>query len=187
MAGPIRSFIAFEIDDEEALNRFASVQEKLVLTGADLKPVKPQNIHITMHFLGDIFPPMVEKIHSQMKELVFSSFSAEIRRVGAFPAVKRPRTIWAGIQKGSKEFGDIYDQLELSLFSLGFRKSSRRFSPHITIARVRTGRNRGELTRCLQEVADFKFGVIKADCLRLKKSVLTPKGPIYSTLKEVQR
>jgi len=187
MAGPIRSFIAFEIDDEEILNRFASVQEKLMSTGADLKPVKPQNIHITMRFLGDIFPPMVEKIHSQMESLVFSPFNVEIRRVGAFPQVKHPRIIWVGIQEGSKELGEIFDQLELNIFSLGFEKSSRRFSPHITIARVRTSRNREELTRCLQKVADFEFGVIKADCLKLKKSVLTPKGPIYSILKEVRR
>lgn len=187
MAGSIRSFIAFEIDDEEILNRFASVQENLVSTGADLKPVKPQNIHITMRFLGDVFPPMVEKIHSQMESLVFSPFNVEIKQVGAFPHVKHPRIIWVGIQEGSKELGEIFDQLELNLFSLGFEKSSRRFSPHITIARVRTSRNREELTRRLQKVADFEFGVIKADCLKLKKSVLTPKGPIYSTLKEARR
>lgn len=187
MAGSIRSFIAFDIDDEKILSRFASVQEKLALSGADLKLVKTQNIHITMQFLGDIFPNMAEKISDRMEELVFSPFNVEIRRVGAFPSIKRPRIIWAGIQEGSRELEDIYNQMEVNLFSLGFGKSSRRFSPHITIVRVRTGRNRGELTRCLQEVADFEFGVIKADCLKLEKSVLTPNGPIYSTLKGVQR
>jgi len=187
MTKSIRSFIAIEIDSEEILSHFTSIQKKLKLSGGDLKLVESSNIHVTMQFLGDVDPYLVEKISNQMESLTFSPFDMEIVGLGAFPSVKRPRTIWAGVHRGREEISSIYDQLELSLTKLGFSKSTRKFSPHITIARVRSGRNRDELTRCLQQAADFAFGILQVNCVKLKKSVLTPQGPIYSTLKEVQR
>lgn len=187
MTVSIRSFTAIDIDNEEILTRFTSVQKKLKLSGGDLKLVKPSNIHVTMHFLGDIQQYMVEKIADRMEGLVFSPFNVEVVGVGAFPSVKRPRVVWAGIHEGREKIVNIYDQLELELTKLGFKKEARRFSPHITIVRVRSGRNKDELTRCLQEVSNFTFGVLQVDCVKLKKSVLTPQGPIYSSLKEVRR
>jgi 2'-5' RNA ligase len=59
------------------------------------------------------------------------------------------------------------------------------FSPHLTIARVKSGRNKAELLRFLEKNVKYDFGIMKAECLRLKRSELTPKGPIYSTLREV--
>ena len=67
---------------------------------------------------------------------------------------------------------------------MGFAPDAKGFSPHLTIARVKSGRNKAELASCLTENADYEFGMINAACLRLKKSQLTPRGPIYSTLKE---
>jgi 2'-5' RNA ligase len=93
--------------------------------------------------------------------------------------------IWAGIRKGANELKNVFNQLEPNLRELGFRPDPKGFSPHLTLARVKTGRNKAELARCVQDLADYDFGVVKADCLRLKKSVLTPKGPLYSTLREV--
>lgn len=187
MPEPIRSFIAFEIGSEEVLRRLAEAQEKLVKTGADLKPVNPENIHITMRFLGNIQPAMVDRIHGEMEQVAFTPFDVEIRGVGAFPTIKYARVVWAGIQKGSEELRDVFDQLEPRLRNLGFKPDAKGFSPHITIARVRTGRNKAELAHCMNELADYQSGVLKAECLKLKKSVLTPNGPMYSTLKEVCR
>ena len=62
----IRSFIAFDLNNEPMLQRFREIQDKLIKTGADLKPVEPQNIHITMRFLGDIKPAMVDSVHEAM-------------------------------------------------------------------------------------------------------------------------
>lgn len=187
MLEPIRSFIAFDINNEGILKRLSAAQEKLVRTGAYLKLVKPQNIHITMRFLGNIPPKMVDRIHSQMENVAFAPFDVEIRGVGAFPTLRYTRVIWVGIQKGAERLEDIFNQLEPSLWELGFRPDKKGFSPHITIARVRTARNKAELVRCINELTSYEFGVLKVECLKLKKSVLTPKGPIYSTLKEVHR
>ena len=187
MSEMIRSFIAFDINNESVLRRFSEVQGTLLNTGADLKLVKPQNIHITMRFLGNISPSMVNSIHEEMKTLSFTSFDVEIKGLGAFPKLRYARVVWAGIRKGADELANIFNQLEPRLRGLGFRPDSKGFSPHLTIARVKTGRNKAELVRCVQDLTDYEFGVVRADCLRLKKSVLTPRGPIYSTLREVCR
>jgi len=187
MSKMIRSFIAFDIDNESVLRRFSEVQGTLLNTGADLKLVRPQNIHITMRFLGNISPSMVNSIHEEMKTISFNSFDVEIKGLGAFPSLRYTRVVWAGIRKGADELANIFKQLEPRLRTLGFRPDPKGFSPHLTIARVKTGRNKAELVRCVQELVDYEFGVVRADCLRLKKSVLTPRGPIYSTLREVCR
>jgi 2'-5' RNA ligase len=187
MSEMIRSFVAFDLNNESVLQRFREVQDKLVKTGADLKLVEPQNIHITMRFLGDIKPTMVESVHEAMKKVSFSAFNCEIHGLGAFPDLRYARVVWAGIRKGADELKSVFNQLEPNLQQLGFRPDPKGFSPHLTLARVKTGRNKAELARCVQDLTDTDFGVVRADCLRLKKSVLMPKGPVYSTLREVCR
>jgi len=186
MSETIRSFIAFDIDNELVVRRLSEVQGILANTGANLKLVKPQNIHATMRFLGNISLQMVELIHEEMKQISFAPFEIELRGLGAFPSLRYPRVVWAGIRKGADELVNVFNQLESRLRRLGFKPDRKGFSPHLTIARVRTGKNKTELIRCVEDLADYEFGVIKADYLRLKKSVLTPKGPIYTTLKEVR-
>ncbi len=186
MPETIRSFVAFDIDNPQVLQRLGEAQDILAKTGADLSLVKPQNIHITLRFLGDITLSMMEKIDKEMQCIVFRPFDVEIKGVGAFPNVKYARVVWAGIQQGADELLAIFDQLEPRLRQLGFAPDSKGFSPHLTIARVRGGRNKQALVGCVNELAAYEFGKVHADCLRLKKSVLTPQGPIYSTLKEAR-
>ncbi len=186
MSEKMRSFIAFDLDDETILRRLSEVQNKLANTGADLNFVKPQNIHITLRFLGDVSIGMVDSIYEEMQKVSFAPFDIEIRGLGAFPNLNYVRVVWAGIQKGAEELKNVFNQLEPRLRRLGFKPDPKGFSPHLTIARVRTGRNKNELIQCIKDLEDYEFGVLKADCLRLKKSVLTPKGPIYSTIHEVK-
>jgi len=120
----------------------------------------------------------------EMKKVQFTPFEVKVRGVGAFPHLHRLNVIWVGLTEGADHMQSIFNQLEPSLRSLGFRADSKGFSPHITIARVRSARNKNELVECIKENADFEFGTVKAECLRLKRSDLTPQGPIYLTLKE---
>lgn len=186
MSETIRSFIAFDVDNQLVVRRLSEVQGMLVNTGADLKLVKPQNIHVTMRFLGNISMPMVDLIYEEMKQVSFSRFDIELRGLGAFPTLRYSRVVWTGIRKGADELVNVFNQLEPRLRRLGFKPDSRGFSPHLTIARVRTGRNKAELAKCVEDLTDYEFGLINADFLKLKKSVLTPKGPIYTTLREVR-
>ena len=187
MSGTIRSFFAFDIEDNRIVRRMSDVHGMLANTGADLKLVTPQNIHLTVRFLGDIHPPMVDAIYEEMKQLSFSPFTIEIRGLGAFPKPNYPRVVWAGIKKGANELADVFEQLEPRLRGLGFKPDNKGFSPHLTIARVRTGRNKARLAELIRELEDYEFGTVKAECLMLKKSDLTPRGPIYTNLREVCR
>jgi len=180
----IRSFIAFDLDNEPILKRIADVQALLAKTGADLKLVEPKNIHITLRFLGNITMQIAEKIYEEMKKVQFTPFDVKLHGVGAFPNLRYPRVLWVGITQGADQLRGIFSQLEPRLRGLGFQPDPKGFSPHLTIARVKSGRNKAELARCATENANYEFGTIKAEWLRLKKSDLTPEGPIYSTLKE---
>jgi len=187
MSESIRSFVAFDIEDESVLKRFSEAQETLSRAGASLKLVEPRNIHITMRFLGDISSSMVDSIHREMEKVFFTPFEAEIKGLGAFPKPSYPRVVWVGIWRGADQLRSVFNQLEPRLLGLGFKPDPKGFSPHLTIARVRDGRNRAELVKRILELADYEFGTIRIECLRLKKSVLTPRGPIYTTLREVCR
>jgi 2'-5' RNA ligase len=184
MLEAIRSFIAFDLESESVLERITNVQKVLTETKADLKLVEPKNIHITLRFLGNITPNMIEKIFEEMKKVQFTPFNVKISEIGAFPNLRYPRVLWAGITEGADQLRNIFSQLEPRLRSLGFAPDPKGFSPHLTIARVKSGRNKAELVKCVTENAKYEFGIVKAECLRLKRSDLTPKGPIYSTLKE---
>lgn len=180
----IRSFIAIDIEDKVAKNKLAKAQALIVQTGADIRIVETENIHVTIRFLGDIAPGMVDKIFGEMKEIQFIPFTIEIKGIGVFPSLGHPRVVWAGIRAGTNQLVSIVNQLEPRLLKLGLSADSKGFSPHLTIARVRSGENKKQLVDFVVENTDYDFGTIKAECLRLKKSVLSPKGPTYLTLKE---
>ncbi|MGQ9624424.1 MAG: RNA 2',3'-cyclic phosphodiesterase [Candidatus Bathycorpusculaceae bacterium] len=185
MPEAIRSFIAFDIENELVLKNITEAQGLLVKTGADLKLVEPKNIHVTIRFLGNISLNTVEKVFEGMKKVQFAPFEVMLKGIGAFPDVRYPRVVWIGMTQGATQLKNIFNQLEPNLCSLGFQPDPKGFSPHLTIARVKSGRNKAELAKFLTENVNYEFGTVKAECLRLKRSDLTPKGPIYSTLKEV--
>jgi len=184
MSEQIRSFIAFDMENEQLLSRLAAAQKLLVDIGADLKLVAPQNIHVTIRFLGDISPSLVDKVYEAMKNVKFNPFSIQLRGLGVFPSLNYARVVWAGMTDGVEQLKSIFTQLEPEIRALGFPADAYGFSPHLTIARVRSGVNKQRLAELLTKKADYEFGLIKADCLRLKRSQLSPKGPTYSTLRE---
>ena len=184
MSELIRSFLAFDIENDDVRKRLSSAQTRLVQTGADVKLVETENIHVTMRFLGNVSIGMIEKIFEEMKKTKFKPFNVQIQGVGVFPSLSYPRVVWAGITEGEEQLRDVFTQIEPRLQALGFAPDPKGFSPHLTIARVRSGRNKTQLAEFVNKNASHGFGTIKAEYLRLKKSALSPKGPTYSTLKE---
>ena len=185
MSERIRSFIAFDLESQEVLTKLTYVQKLLVETGADLRPVAPQNIHVTIRFLGDISPAMVDKIHESLKNVKFTPFTIQIKGMGVFPNLNYPRVVWAAMTEGTEQLKSIFSQLEPQIRALGFAADQYGFSPHLTIARIRSAKNKQNLAEFITKKSDYEFGTIKAECLRLKRSQLSPKGPTYSTLREV--
>lgn len=181
----IRAFISIDIKEPHLLERIASIQEEIRLSGADVKHVERQNIHFTLKFLGNISPPIIDPIFEVMQRVPFNPFELEINEVGCFNP-RRPRVIWLGAGEGSEEVIRIQAELEKGLNELDFKSERRRYTPHATIGRVRSGRNREQLLKTLERLANTKVGVMKATSITLKKSTLTPKGAIYEVLREAK-
>jgi len=179
----IRAFLSFDVEDEEVLDRIVDAQRRLALSGARLKLVGRENVHICIRFLGQIAPRMVEDIGGIMDGLGFSEFGIGLKGLGAFPSPSYPRVVWVGVKEGAEELTRIHDEMERGLAKLGIRPETRAFRPHCTLARVKGGR-RGKLSDVIRSLSDHEFGTIKAERLRLKRSVLTPRGPVYTTLYE---
>lgn len=181
----VRAFLAFDVEDEKVLERIVRAQRELMPTGAHLKLVKPENIHVTMRFLGTIDSRMVELISKFLDEMKFQEFEIELKGLGAFPRPTSPRVIWIGVGRGNEELTKVFNEMEPRLNSIGIRSDIRPFHAHVTIARVKGG-ERGRLIEVMRKWADYEFGVISGKYFRLRQSVLTSKGPVYSTVHEAE-
>src|SRR2546428_1461927 len=181
----VRSFSSIDLEDQQVLSRIASILSSLQALGGDLKPVEGDNIHLTLKFVGNISTARLAGVKSSLKQLTFPSFTAEIKGAGAFPNLKHKNVIWVGVNDGWTQVEQIYEQVEKLLSGVGFRRENRPFSPHITIARVRSGRKRDEIANFLQHLSDENFGTITVNKVRLKQSALSSSGPKYSTLLEI--
>jgi 2'-5' RNA ligase len=180
----IRCFIAVECRGDELSAKLREVRRVLEATRADVKFVEPENVHLTLKFLGEIEHSLVEQVSKVVEEISFQPFTARIERVGVFPNLRRPRVVWAGITEGASQLEEIWREIDGELSQLGFERERRRFSPHLTIGRVKSGRNRDKLVQEISSLSDYVFGDLHVDRVSLKKSVLTPRGPIYTTLAE---
>jgi 2'-5' RNA ligase len=184
----MRTFIAIELS-EEIKDFLSRIQNQLRSTGADVKWVQPQNIHLTLKFLGERDDKKIEKIIQILEDAVkeIRQFSIRLSSIGAFPRITSPRVIWIGVSDGDTETKVVAEELEKNLAKIGIPKEDRPFSSHITIGRTRSGLNREVLVKELENLTD-KFGEEKLEFLvnkiTLFESTLTPKGPIYEVLKE---
>ena len=167
------------------MGKISGVQRSLVGLGADLKIVDSGSVHVTLKFLGNVSEARLPELKSALEKVSFSPFTLELKGVGAFPSLSRINVVWVGIGLGEQEVEKIYDQVEDGMASLGFAREGRRFNAHITIARARSGRKREELAKILERFRDESFGGFTANGLRLKRSILKPSGPDYSTLYEI--
>ncbi len=185
----MRTFIAIPLPQE--IKAFlAELQNELKTSGAEVKWVEPENIHLTLKFLGERDDKKIKEISNILEEAVKNKkqFLARLSTLGAFPKITSPRVIWVGIDRGDEETKLIAAELEEKISRTGIPKEEKAFSSHITIARTKSSKNIAELIKGLNVCAD-KLGEEKAEFpvrqIVLYKSTLTPKGPIYQALKEV--
>jgi len=182
----VRAFIGIDID-EAVRQKLAAAQDQLQTTGAQLKLVEPPNIHVTMKFLGEVSEDRVGEIAEALKRAATGTgqFDIGVKGIGVFPNLRYIRVVWAGVAEGSDEVIGLHQGIDRELGLLGFR-SERDFVPHLTIARVKTAKQKERLAAFVKEMVDVEFGVTRAQAVELKQSTLTPKGPIYSTLARVE-
>jgi len=180
----IRSFVAVDLDESTIREGIIAAQQSLAQTGANLKVVESEIMHLTLRFLGEIPQTTVDRVKDAMGELRFQPFIAQFTGIGAFPNLRRISVVWVGVTHGQQELEGIFQQLEPRLRQIGLSPDSKGFSPHMTIARVRSGINRDALAKYIESMREHDFGQMTVKTVRLKKSTLTPRGPIYTTIHE---
>ncbi len=177
----IRSFIAVEVNDSEVIRQIQKIQQDLLSSGAKLKLVEPQNLHFTLHFLGNIEEKRIPELAGILQKVKGTEFDVELVGLGCFRP-QRPRVIWIGCKTGAEQLIQHQKFLGRELRLQGFPAEKRKYSPHLTVVRVRSGLNRDHLIKLVQQNANMEFGKFQVKDIKLKKSTLTPKGPIYEDL-----
>ncbi len=180
----IRSFIALEITGAAVLDHIEKIQEELGRNRARLKLVEPQNLHFTLHFLGNVESARIPDIKEIFQELKFPAFDLELSGLRCFRPT-RLRVVWVGVSKGADECIKLQQLLGQQLRGRRFSLEGRKYSPHLTVARARKGANRAQLLPVLdilEQYANYEFGTTRIDEVKLKKSILTPRGPIYEDI-----
>ena len=187
----IRSFIAIELRDKEAIENIGTLTSRLKKNQPKLKVVQPENLHITIKFLGDIQETLAPQIYSMLKteinEKLFQgkTFQYKLKGVGQF---NKFAVLWVKFVGDIPFLQNIKDNVENMLHeNLGIERDKRtRFKPHLTIGRLKKGRINYQTFDALKKIIagnkDLDLGVFNISQLKLKKSQLTPKGPIYSDL-----
>jgi 2'-5' RNA ligase len=179
-----RGFISIDIGSFQKLVQFGN---EIKNSGANVKLVETENIHITLKFLGDTSEEHIEKIEEIMKNSVkeTDSFEIKLKNVGVFPNQNYIKVIWIGIENG-EIIAEIAKKIDDELSKLGFKKEKRGFSAHLTVARVRSAKSKEKLLQIIEKYRNIDFLSFNVESIKLKKSDLTPKGPIYTTLKDIK-
>jgi 2'-5' RNA ligase len=177
-----RAFISADIVPSEDL---VGVLRRLANSRADLKTVRPELMHLTLKFLGEAEESQTEEIVMRIAKATegLQPFRIKLKGMGAFPSMSNIRVVWVGIEDGGP-LEQIARDLDGSMSELGFDRDKRGFRPHLTLARTRSARNIANVQEILMENAATDYGEYIVNSVLLKKSVLTPSGPIYSTVRE---
>jgi len=176
----MRAFIALELS-EGIRTELLRLQDELKKAGANVKWVIPDNIHLTLKFLGNIDESRLSEIENVLRPIADanSPFEINLFKIGAFPDINYPRVIWAGIDKGCSQAEEIARNIEGGLEKIGFPKESRPFSAHLTLGRVRSGKNKVGLKEKLLSTS-VRPSACPIKHITLFESRLTPHGPIYT-------
>jgi len=176
----MRAFLALDVKDDSTIKLIEDAQKKLMQTEADLKLVEPNNLHFTLKFFGEINDALAMRIKDSLENVKFKPLHVIYKGMGVFPSPQRISVIWVGVDNSCvDDLFNIANKVEERLRGIT-RIDERGFQPHITISRVKSGRNKDRLLTFIKEHENQDFGEEIIKSMRLKKSDLTPKGPIYS-------
>lgn len=184
----IRAFIALDIDDKirDQLARVRKHLEREVPERA-LRWVRPESVHLTLKFLGDVEQQLLVKIEDTLEVCagVVQPFSFEVRGLGSFPNQRRPRVLWVGVQEKSGELEKLQKKIEANMSDAGFERERRRFYPHLTLGRVHRRASRSDveqIAEALNATSIEVLGSIQCSQVHLYRSDLRPTGAVYTRL-----
>lgn len=179
-----RTFIAVAAEGEVHAAAQTAI-DRLQSAAENVKWVAPENLHWTLHFLGDLDDVEVAAVCRRTLEAanLVEPFLLTAQGVSAFPKVERPRTLYLGAGQGSDELIRLHGELESRLADLGFRGERRRFVPHLTLGRVGRGSHGGEvLAERVAKLSNYEGGQMEVAEATVFASELGPAGPMYHVL-----
>jgi len=182
----IRTFIALEIP-EDLRSSLARIQQRFSRAGRAVRWVKPENIHLTIKFLGATTQGQVQQVCRIMDDILAEtgSLNVTVTGLGAFPSTQNPKVLWVGL-KGAEQFAGLFQRLDHALAAAGFAPEKRPFSPHITLGRVKDSRIKKTLRGFFDDFSDIHVGDFVLSNITFFKSDLQPTGPVYSVLKTIE-
>lgn len=193
-SGTLRLFIAIELSDvlrAELKRAQKQIQDEFARVSVShrIRWAAPQNIHLTLRFLGNSNRTHVPALQDALTQVAtrFAPIELSARGLGCFPNARRPNTIWCGLDGDTNTTALLAQQIETATCALGFARDERGFTPHLTIGRIERKATNAERAAMGEIVKNFPaqtFGSVRADAIYLIASDLRPQGPLYTILSE---
>ena len=179
----IRAFIALTLPREyqDALARIRDFQGRTLRSKTSW--TRPGNWHLTLKFLGEVEEKQVSAIKRVLSGVQFKAFMFQAGGAGFFPPGRSPRVLWVGVDRGGDACAGLAGSVEKALLPLGFAREKRKFSPHLTLARVRRAAP-DPWDEIMNNLSQLSWPAFKVDSFVLQQSVLGPQGPTYTPLAE---
>ena len=171
---------------EELKEQLVAIQARLKHHLEGVRWVRPEGIHVTLKFFGNIFDKDIDRVSEVVAPLAKDTRAVALtgEGVGAFPRLAQPRVLWLGLQGDVERLVGLQGAIETRLEEYGYKKETRRFSPHLTLGRAKS--SRGMIIGASEVVArgeTYSAGSFVSEGLTLFKSDLTPGGAVYTALK----
>lgn len=179
----LRLFVAVPVP-EKVVRFLEGVQISLKNQGFRASWSRMDTMHLTLKFMGDTPAEKIDPIIAALEQTArdHESFELRARGVGVFPSVKRARVIWTGVRSENEILSDLHQRLDINLGTAGVPRSKKRFSPHLTLARLKTRVDSRQLLEVIKAFQDVESEVFECAGLDLYQSVLTPSKAVHSRL-----
>ena len=183
----IRTFIAIELP-ANIIDALKNIQDELKDGSNKVAWVKPDNIHLTIRFLGDIEAGKINGITGLLEDAAAKnrSFDISVKGVGGFPTIDNPRVLWVGIEEGNVNLSALYNNIEYALSAIDFAKEERPFKPHLTLGRIKFLKDKKGLKERIERFKDTTLGEYMVDGICLFQSRLTTEGAVHIKLEKIE-
>jgi 2'-5' RNA ligase len=183
----MRTFIAIEIPDE-IKKEMAELQRRLKGSGVDAGWTRPEGIHLTLKFLGEVPESRLPEIMAALADAArdINAFRLDVGGVGTFPNPRSARVVWVGVSGEVEKLARLQTAVEDAMAGLGFEREKRAFTPHLTLGRIKYIHAREQWVQALESVKDAKLPSIEVKSVSLMKSELKPSGAVYTEMGRVE-
>jgi 2'-5' RNA ligase len=182
----MRLFIAIEIPDE-IKKEMAKVQEQLRKANVEASWPRPEGMHLTLKFLGEVPETKIAEIVRGLQTAAegIGRFRLEVRGVGTFPNPRNARVVWIGLAGEVGKLTHLQESVENALERIGLARDERKFTAHLTLGRIKQVRSRDQWLAGLEELRDRSLQGFDVTAVSLMKSELKPSGAVYTEMGRV--